>query len=87
MNGQKRYRAVVYVDIYVPDDVTLNDVANGTARKDATFVADQVARQIEDKINPEWRYSERKYWIGNAYVGGIADTDNMRELLDLGQDK
>ena len=82
--SEKRYRAAIYVDICVPESDT---IGKDYSRKDATFVAEQVARQIEDKINPEWRYSERKYWIGNAYVGGIADTDNMRELLDLGQDK
>jgi|LWDU01.1.fsa_nt_gi hypothetical protein len=83
----KRYRAVVYVDIYVPDNVTLNDVANETAKKDATFVADQVANQIGDVIGPKWQNSERNYWVGNAYTGGVADTDNMRELLELGQNK
>ena len=40
--SEKRYRAVIYVDINVPDDVTINDVANETAKKDATFVAEQV---------------------------------------------
>ena len=83
--SEKRYRAVIYVDINVPDDVTINDVANETAKKDATFVAEQVASQIDEKINPEWRYSERNYWVGNAYTGGVADRDNMRELLELGQ--
>ena len=81
-NGQKRYRVAIYVDIFVPESDT---VGKDYSRKDANFVANQVARQIEDKINPEWRYSERKYWIGNAYVGGIADTDSWGELLDLGR--
>ena len=82
-----RYRAVIYVDINVPDNVTLNDVARDTQGNDATFVANQVANQIDEKINPEWRYSERNYWIGNAYCGGVADRDNLRELLKLGQNK
>ena len=79
------YRAVIYVDIEVPDNVTLNDVSRDTEGKDATFVAEQVARQIDEKINPEWRYSERNYWVGNAYTGGVADRDNIKELLKLGQ--
>ena len=79
---QKRYRVAIYVDIFVPESYT---VGKDYSRQDANFVANQVARQIEDKINPEWKYSERNYWIGNAYVGGIADTDCWGELLDLGR--
>ena len=82
-----RYRAVIYVDIEVPDKVTLNDVSRDTEGKDATFVAEQVASQIGEKITPEWINSERKYWVGNAYTGGVADIDNFRELLELGQNK
>ena len=53
---QKRYRVAIYVDIFVPESYT---VGKDYSRQDANFVANQVARQIEDKINPEWKYSER----------------------------
>ena len=78
----KRYRAVIYCDVYVPEQWDSKNEKN-----DAEWVANQVARQIEDNINPEWKYSQRNYWIGSGYSGGVADTDNMTELINLGQNK
>ncbi len=78
------YKAKIYVEIEVPDNVTLNDVGNNTEKKDAEFVAEQVVRQIGDEIHPLWNLSERNYWIGNAELGGIASKGNWEELIKLG---
>ena len=78
------YKAKIYVEIEVPDNVTLNDVGNNTEKKDAEFVAEQVVRQIGDEIHPLWTLSEKNYWIGNAELGGIAPKGNWEELIKLG---
>jgi len=81
-NKTKRYRMSVYVDIHVPDQ-GLGDRALVNERKDAEWFANEVCSQIPNAINVNFEYSERPYSVSDAYIGGVASTDNINDLLKL----
>ncbi len=81
-NETKRYRVSVYVDIHVPDQ-GLGDKALVNERKDAEWFANEVCSQIPKAINKNFRFSERPYSVSDAYIGGVASTDNLDDLLKL----
>jgi len=81
-NETKRYRVSVYVDIHVPDQ-GLGDRAPVNERKDAEWFANEICSQIPNAINENFEYSERPYSVSDAYIGGVASTDNINDLLKL----
>ena len=79
-NETKRYRMSVYIDIHVPDQ-GLGEKSIKNENKDAEWFANEICSQIPKAINDNFEYSERPYSVSDAYIGGVASTDNLNDLL------